>query len=105
MRVSNLDSAYPILRRTSTEVGFVNNAKRTERTPSVSIDIIYNDLIEQRDKSLPKPGKGFYIIINYPNSNSAKRVKRCLSPLQERINKTYQLISKKETGLLVDMIV
>ncbi len=106
MRVSSQGSMYPVVRRASSNYGLTAAKNNAEKSQSISINKIYDDLIEQKNKSVAKPGKGFYIVINYPDSNSlVKKLKSTLSPLQERINKTYDLNPKKETGLLVDMIV
>jgi hypothetical protein len=97
---------YPVVRRASNNFSLTAVKNSSDQNCSVSINKIYDDLIEQKNKSIAKPGKGFYIIINHPNSNSfVQKLKSTLSPFQERINKTYNLNPQKETGLLVDMIV
>ena len=106
MRVSNLDSMYPVIRRISNEVSSVANKIKKEKPRPVSIDAILDNLNRQKEETLPKPGKGFYIVINDANSNSyLKRAKSTLTPMQQRINKTYRQEVKPKTGLLVDMTV
>ena len=106
MRVSDSNSMYPVVHRTNNNYGLTTTGNKTVQNRSISIDEIYHDLIEQRDSSLPKPGKGFYIIINNPNSNSYnQKIKSTLTPVQEMINKAYHPEFRKEPGLLVDMIV
>lgn len=106
MRVSNSGSMYPVIHSAGSSFGLTTSDINVRQSRTASIDKIVDYLIEQKNKSTAKPGKGFYIIINYPNPDSFdKNLKSTLSPMQEKINKTYDLNPKKEPGLLVDMIV
>ena len=106
MKVSSFDSMYPVIRRMSSEVNSLKQELGKEKPRPFSIDAILDNLNQQKEDTLPKPGKGFYIVINDPNSNSyLKKAKSTLSPMQQRINKTYHQEVKTKTGLLVDIIV
>ena len=106
MRVSNFDSMYPVLRRISSEVNALKKNLEQEKPAPVSIDAIINNSDQNEEITLPRPGKGYYIIFNDPKSNSyLNKPKSNLSPMQQRMNKTYHLETKKATGILVDMTV
>jgi len=106
MRVEGSNSMYPIVHRAKNSYALTTVGNKVEKSQTFSIDEIYNELIERRESSQPKPGKGFYIVINNPHFyNNNHRINSTLTPIQERINKTYHPELRKETGLLVDMVV
>lgn len=106
MRVEGSNSMYPIVHRAKNSYALTTVGNKVEKSHTFSIDDIYNKLIEQRDSTLPKPGKGFYIVINNPDFNSNNQnYKSTITPVQEKINKAYHPELRKETGLLVDMVV
>ena len=109
MIVSSIENNYRIIRN---KYSSENSQQKKysdfgNELKNALINTIVDFIVDKNDESkTEKPGKGFYFSVDtFPAQQIFKKFKSTLTPFQERINRTYNVGLKKDTGIIVDMTV